>query len=270
MDRKRARQLSQSPPGRGITTGRSRAGDRHCLDRCCERRSAEDEIRRARRATDRAATGAGGPRDAIAARSRAQPVRRLRFCWASARPSYGPIAVDFAAESHLIVLGEGECGKTTALRTLCREIVRTNTADSAQLFIVDFRRTLLGVVESDHLAGYTPSAAALTSQLAALIGTPAGADARRGRHQQQLRTRSWWSGPEIYVVVDDYDLVAGAERQTTRSRRCSTSCRTPRISVCMSWWPRRSGGAARAMFDPVLGPAARSRVHGPDDERQPG
>ena len=23
--------------------------------------------------------------------------------------------------------------------------------------------------------------------------------------QQQLRTRSWWSGPEIYLVVDDYD-----------------------------------------------------------------
>ena len=26
--------------------------------------------------------------------------------------------------------------------------------------------------------------------------------------QQQLRDRSWWSGPEIYVVVDDYDMVA--------------------------------------------------------------
>ena len=25
----------------------------------------------------------------------------------------------------------------------------------------------------------------------------------------QLRNRSWWSGPEIYVVVDDYDLLVG-------------------------------------------------------------
>ena len=26
--------------------------------------------------------------------------------------------------------------------------------------------------------------------------------------QQQLRELSWWSGPEIYVIIDDYDLVA--------------------------------------------------------------
>lgn len=28
--------------------------------------------------------------------------------------------------------------------------------------------------------------------------------------QEQLRARSWWSGPDLYVVVDDYDLVAAA------------------------------------------------------------
>ena len=41
-----------------------------------------------------------------------------------------------------------ECGKSSALRLLCREIVRTNTPESVQIEIVDFRRTLLGVVES--------------------------------------------------------------------------------------------------------------------------
>src|SRR4030095_930763 len=25
---------------------------------------------------------------------------------------------------------------------------------------------------------------------------------------EQLRTRSWWEGPECFVLVDDYDLVA--------------------------------------------------------------
>src|SRR5262249_14805186 len=79
------------------------------------------------------------------------------------------IAVDFAVDPHLIVLGEGECGKTSTLRMLCREIVRTNTAESAQLFIIDYRRTLLGVVESDHLGGYLPSAEALTSKMPDLL-----------------------------------------------------------------------------------------------------
>ena len=89
-----------------------------------------------------------------------------------------PVAVDFAEQPNLIVLGETGCGKTTALRTLCREIMRTNDADSAQLVMVDFRRTLLGAVTSGHLAGYAVSAAAPTSQLPAL-GSAAGSDAGR-------------------------------------------------------------------------------------------
>jgi S-DNA-T family DNA segregation ATPase FtsK/SpoIIIE len=59
MDRKRARALSQSPPGRGITAdGRefviARAQDRHR-----RRRWAASSVRRARRATDRGAAGTG-------------------------------------------------------------------------------------------------------------------------------------------------------------------------------------------------------------------
>ena len=56
----------------------------------------------------------------------------------------GPIAVDFTEQSHLLVLGEPGCGKSSALRLLCREIIRTNDAGDAQIEIVDFRRTLLG------------------------------------------------------------------------------------------------------------------------------
>ena len=35
--------------------------------------------------------------------------------------------------------------------------------------------------------------------------------------QEQLRNRSWWKGPELFVIVDDYDLVA--RRATTRCSR---------------------------------------------------
>ena len=168
-----------------------------------------------------------------------------------ARPSCGPSLSISPQQPHLIILGEGECGKTTTLRTLCREFVRTNTAESAQLFIVDFRRTLLGVVESDHLAGYAPSAAALTSQLTVLMerlqARMPGADVS----QPQLRTRSWWSGPEIYVVVDDYDLVAGTTGNNPLAPLLDflPHAKDLGLHVVVA---RRSGGAARAMFDPVL------------------
>ena len=67
------------------------------------------------------------------------------------------------------MLGEVECGKTSALRLLCREIARTNTSDSVQIEIVDFRRTLLGVVESAHLGGYAMSAATLAVRVPILL-----------------------------------------------------------------------------------------------------
>ena len=249
MDRKRARQLAQSPPGRGITRDgselvialpqldaasadrlRTRYAGRVALPvRLLPTRVAHDEL--------------------IAAATEPRSVTQVLL--GTGETELRPVAVDFAAESHLVVLGEGECGKTTTLRTLCHEIVRTNTANSAQLFIIDFRRTLLGVVESDHLAGYTPSAAALTSQLADLLerlqSRMPGADVS----QQQLRTRSWWSGPEIYVVVDDYDLVSGASGNNPLAPLLDFLPHAKDLGL-HAVVARRSGGAARALFDPVL------------------
>jgi S-DNA-T family DNA segregation ATPase FtsK/SpoIIIE len=161
-----------------------------------------------------------------------------------------PVAVDFEHHPHLLVLGDNECGKTAALRTLCREIVRTNTAAHAQLFIVDFRRVLLGVVESEHLGGYAMSAAALGLLLPGLVDLLQKRMPPADVSQAQLRARSWWSGPDIYVVVDDYDLVA-------------TSAGNPLLAL-LEYLPhaadlglhlivaRRSGGAARALFEPLL------------------
>ena len=249
MDRKRARQLVQSPPGRGITR------DGHELVIALPR---FDEV-----SADRLRVRYGGrvappvrllptrvSCDAIVT-AVTQPPSPTQILLGIGEAELLPVAVDFAVAAHLIVLGEAECGKTTTLRTLCREIVRTNTANSAQLFIVDFRRTLLGVVESDHLAGYAASAAALTPQLTALLEslqarTP-GADVT----QQQLRMRSWWSGPEIYVVVDDYDLVAGATGNNPLEPLLDflPHAKDLGLHVVVA---RRSGGAARAMFDPVL------------------
>ncbi len=161
-----------------------------------------------------------------------------------------PVAVDFEQHSHLLVLGDNECGKTAALRTLCREIVRTKTAAQAQLFVVDFRRALLGVVESDHLGGYAMSAAVLGPLLPALVELLHGRMPPPDVSQAQLRARSWWSGPDVYVVVDDYDLVA-------------TSAGNPLLAL-LGYLPyaldlglhlivaRRSAGAARALFEPLL------------------
>ena len=46
------------------------------------------------------------------------------------------------------------------LRTLCREIARITSTEQAQLFVVDYLRTQLGVVADEYVAGYAISALA--------------------------------------------------------------------------------------------------------------
>jgi S-DNA-T family DNA segregation ATPase FtsK/SpoIIIE len=70
--------------------------------------------------------------------------------------------------------------------------------------------------------------------------------------QQQLRDRSWWSGPDLYVLIDDYDLVAVSTMNHPLAPIAEflTQARDIGLRVVVT---RRSGGAGRAIFDPFLG-----------------
>lgn len=162
-----------------------------------------------------------------------------------------PVTVDFDRQSHLLILGDNECGKTATLRTLCREIVRINTPAEAQLLIVDFRRTLLGVIESEHLGGYAMSSGAVNKLLPGFLDLLQRRMPPPDANQAQLRARSWWSGPDIYVVVDDYDLVASsAANPLAAIIEYLPHARDLGLHLVVA---RRSGGATRALFEPLLG-----------------
>ncbi len=67
---------------------------------------------------------------------------------------------------------------------------------------------------------------------------------------EQLRTRSWWDGPECFVLVDDYDLVAtGGSNPITPLLDHLAQARDVGLHLVVT---RRAGGAGRAQFDPVL------------------
>lgn len=161
-----------------------------------------------------------------------------------------PVAIDFERDSHLLILGDTECGKTATLRTVCHEITRTKTVAEARLFVVDFRRSLLGVIESEHLGGYAVSPAALDVLLPDLLALLRRRMPPADASQAQLRTGSWWSGPDIYVVVDDYDLVVTATgNPLAHIIEYLPYARDLGLHVVIA---RRSGGAARALFEPLL------------------
>ena len=160
------------------------------------------------------------------------------------------VGIDFGRQPHLLIVGGSECGKTSVLRTLCRELVRAHPAGQAQLLVVDYRRGLLDVVPAGHLAGYAMSGPALTTLLPGLIDLLAGRMPGAGLGPQQLRAGAWWSGPHLYVVVDDHDMVAaGTGNPLTPLLEYLPHAGDLGLHLIVAC---RSGGAARSMYEPML------------------
>jgi S-DNA-T family DNA segregation ATPase FtsK/SpoIIIE len=66
----------------------------------------------------------------------------------------------------------------------------------------------------------------------------------------QLRNRSWWRGPELFIIIDDYDLVAQpGNNPVTELLDLLPQARDVGLHLILT---RRVGGLGRAMFEPVI------------------
>ena len=161
-----------------------------------------------------------------------------------------PVGVDPNAEPHLLIFGDSGSGKSALLRGIAHEVMRTRTAQQAQLVIIDHRRTLLGEVPEpyllDYLTGAGQAVPALTDLASYLTNRLPGADVTPA----QLRERSWWTGAEVFVLVDDYDLVSTQHSSPLAPLvPLLPQARDIGLHVVLA---RRSGGASRALYDPVI------------------
>jgi S-DNA-T family DNA segregation ATPase FtsK/SpoIIIE len=163
------------------------------------------------------------------------------------------VELEPAAEPHLVCFADAESGKTTLLRLVAHGIVGRCTPEQARIVVVDPRRGLLGAVPESHLIGY----AGTREQTAAAVR--AVAESLRKRlpgpevTPRALRERTWWQGPEVYLLVDDYDLVAPpgvAQHPVLPIVEFLPQAKDVGLHVVVA---RRCGGAGRALFDPLLG-----------------
>ena len=122
-----------------------------------------------------------------------------------------PVLLDLSDEDpHFLIYGDAGSGKSTFLRTFLSGLTARQSAWDARVVLFDFRHSLLDVVPKEHLGAYAgdpTTAQAYVQQVTDKLKErlpPAGVT------PQQLREKSWWEGPQIYVVVDDYDLVSGS------------------------------------------------------------
>jgi S-DNA-T family DNA segregation ATPase FtsK/SpoIIIE len=150
----------------------------------------------------------------------------------------------------VLLLGDADAGKTTFVRTFARRIVDTYTPEQARILLVDHRRSLLGEVPQQYLIGYGTDTATTTKLVEA---TATGMKARLPGADvtpEQLRKRNWWTGPELFVLVDDYDLVSSAMGNPLLPlMEFLAQGRDIGMHVVIT---RRSGGASRALFEQFL------------------
>ncbi|MEU8284035.1 type VII secretion protein EccCa [Micromonospora sp. NPDC048905] len=161
-----------------------------------------------------------------------------------------PIYLDFDTNPHFMVFGDAESGKTNLLRHVARSIVQRYSPDQARLILVDYRRGLLGAVEGEHLLGYGTGAKTMTEMVGSLRSAMANRLPGPNVTPDELRNRSWWRGPDLYLLVDDYDLVAGSgSNPIGELLDLLSQARDVGLHLIVA---RRAGGAARALYEPVL------------------
>ncbi|MFD0029614.1 type VII secretion protein EccCa [Streptomyces sp. NPDC127172] len=119
-----------------------------------------------------------------------------------------PVFLDFEQDPFFLIFGESESGKSNLLRLLIKRLTERYDGDSCKLFVVDNRRGLLDVTPPSHLAEYIPMSNTMGHHMDALADLMQRRTPTAEVTAQQLRDRSWWRGPNVFVIIDDYDLVS--------------------------------------------------------------
>jgi DNA segregation ATPase FtsK/SpoIIIE, S-DNA-T family len=256
IDRRAAANVPAGAPGRGLT-----ADGRQCLvalpriDGQSDATSLTDGVASLIQAVSSQARSEAPRLSLLPQRFELQSLPNdgepLAVPFALGESDLAPVSLDFTVDPHLVVFGDVECGKTNLLRVVMQQLVARNTPDQVRLIVADYRRQLIDAAEGEHLLAYAGSQKALAAAVAeasvALRTRLPGPEVTA----EQLRNRSWWTGPRLFVVVDDYELVSAASQNPLEPLvELLGQARDIHLHLVVA---RRAGGAGRALFDPILG-----------------
>lgn len=176
----------------------------------------------------------------------------LRVCIGWDEQRLAPVWHDFQATPHLMVFGDSETGKTNVLRLAINAITRRYPPEQARILLADTRRDLLGDVPEEYRVGFAVDGEALGR----LAGSAAVSVGKRvpgpDIAPERLPRRDWWTGPRLFVLIDDYDLYsAGPGSGSPLNALAPMLAHSVNIGMHMVI-SRSTSGASRAMMDPVL------------------
>ncbi len=162
-----------------------------------------------------------------------------------------PLWHDFAEAPHLLVIGDSESGKTNLLKLVTQSVIAAYTPAEARIMLVDYRRELYETVPQEYRLGY----AVAVDTLRQIVDGAARAMVNRVPSEDispaRLKLRDWWEGPELFIVVDDYDLVGAGAATHPFAPLLDYLAQGAEIGLHLIV-ARGANGAGRAMGDPLL------------------
>jgi DNA segregation ATPase FtsK/SpoIIIE, S-DNA-T family len=242
-------------PGRGLTTGRLQfLAALPRIDGRGELADLEDGVTALVRGVRDCWTGPVAPRvrmlpAVLPVDQLPPPEGKVKVALGWNEAELAPVWHDFSTSPHLTVLGDTESGKTNLLRLVARAVVRCYTPDEARVVLVDLRRELFDVVPAEFRLGYAVSAAVAAQIIGDVVGQLRGRVPGEEITPEQLRRRDWWSGPELFLLIDDYDLVASTNSPFQPLVDYLPQAGDIGLHVVIA---RGAAGSIRTSMDPVL------------------
>ncbi|MDO4908947.1 MAG: type VII secretion protein EccCb [Corynebacterium sp.] len=145
---------------------------------------------------------------------------------------------EYVENPFLFIFGNRGSGKSTALAHIIAEA-------EGEIYLIDHKRTHLGTLEDESYYSATAdkSSAVIAELVEKLESRLPGADTTA----QQLRDRSWWSGPHIFLLIDDLDVLPDFLLGSLAP--LIPYARDIGFSIVIA---RRSGGVARCRYQQVI------------------
>jgi len=123
--------------------------------------------------------------------------------------AYAPMAEN----PHLLIFGAAKSGKTRIAHAVSRAICARNSPAQVRFMLADYRSGLLGAVPDSHLldaGAINRNSTTLEEAIKALAVNLKKRLPPAYLTSAQLRWRSWWTGPDVVLLVDDWHMIVAA------------------------------------------------------------
>ncbi|MFK4104987.1 type VII secretion protein EccCa [Streptomyces sp. NPDC019531] len=176
----------------------------------------------------------------------------MRACLGWDEKRLQPVWHDFSKVPHLMTFGDDATGKTNALRLVARAITARYTPAEARILLADPGRQLLRDVPEEYRVGYAVGTEALAELAASAAVSVSGRVPGPDIAPERLPQRDWWTGPRLFMLIDDYDLFAtGGAMDNPMTPMVPLLAQAANIGLHIVV-ARSTSGAMRAMMDPLL------------------